>query len=287
MTIFPKLSYIKSNYKEQQYKMAYTTWGIKERSDKTLFCVHGLFRNSKDFDFIAEYFVKQGYFVVCPDIVGRGESDYLEDYKGYTLENYIKDLLSLIALLDLQNIDFIGFSMGGILGMLLCNIQPTPIKKLVLVDIGMKIESQGLMRIANYVQNNMIFDSFDIAKNSIKENLKTFGKLSEEMLDIIINNNITFNENKKYVYKADPKLGLSIKESIINTDSTDLSPYWNNINNPVLIIRGEISDLLSRETVIEMCKKPNTEAVEIKEAGHAPFLYLEEHFKILEQFFKK
>ncbi len=287
MNIFPNLNFMQSSYKNQNYRVAYTTWGSREKSKKVLFCVHGLLRNSRDFDFVAEYFVKKGYFVICPDIVGRGNSDYLNDYTGYNLEVYMKDICSLFGLYDLQQVDYIGFSMGGILGMLASNIPLQLIKNLVLVDIGYKIEPIGLMRILNYASESTTFDSLEQANEVIKKNLTTFGPLSNELFNVIIGNVLTLNNEKKYVYKVDPNLSLSFKDALNAVNAINLLPYWENINIPVLIIRGENSDLLSREVMLDMCKKPKTYSVEIKDSGHAPFLYNDEHFKILENFFNK
>ena len=114
------------------HRMAYTEWG-DPRNSRVLICVHALTRNCRDFDFLARALASH-YRVVCPDIAGRGLSDWLKDPAGYAIPNYVADVVTLIARLDVETVDWVGISMGGLIGMALASMDKTPVRRLVVQE---------------------------------------------------------------------------------------------------------------------------------------------------------
>ena len=131
------------------HRMAYTEWGGRD-NPRVLVCVHGLTRNGRDFDMLAQALAAD-FRVVCPDVVGRGRSGRLRDPSGYAIPQYVADMVTLIARLDVDSVDWLGTSMGGMIGMALAAQDDTPVRRLVLNDVGPVITSESLERIATYV----------------------------------------------------------------------------------------------------------------------------------------
>lgn len=283
--LMPRTNYIQCKNQFEEYKMYYTTWGVQEESHKTLICVHGLNRNGRDWDYVGKHFARLGYFVVAPDIVGRGNSDYLTNPAGYDVPFYAMDIIKLIQVLQLRDIDYIGTSMGGIIGMTIAASPQNPIKHLVLNDIGAEIESSGLRRIAGYSVSQPEYASYLEAKNSLITISKDFGDLPDDVWEEMSRNSLQKNANGKYELKRDVNLakpfnGNKFEENIL------LWAYWEKVIIPTLIIRGVNSDILSDATVAKM-QQSNLKAksVEVANAGHAPFLYSLDHFAFLQEFF--
>src|SRR5262245_5901050 len=130
--------------------LAYLDWG-EERSAKTLVCVHGLTRCARDFDFLAREMTSRGYRVICPDVAGRGDSDWLKDPMDYAVPTYVKDMLMLLANLELESVHWVGTSLGGLIGMALAAIPGSPVKRAVLNDVGPVLTAAALRRIGEYV----------------------------------------------------------------------------------------------------------------------------------------
>lgn len=265
--------------------MFYTSWGNQDLCEKTLICIHGLNRNSRDWDFVGNYFSKQGYFVIAPDIVGRGNSDYLKDFMGYDILYYVSDIFVMIQTLGLKNIDFIGTSMGGLIGMAMAAMSHNPIRKLVLNDIGAEIERTGLSRILGYSSSQPDFDTYTLAKDYLINISRDFGDLPENVWEYYVQNSLQKNASGKYELKRDVNLSKPFAIATSIDKNMKLWAYWEKVKTPTLIIRGEHSDILSQSTIKRMQDiNPNTNTVEVKKAGHAPYLYNETHFKCLEKF---
>lgn len=315
----PQVNYIKCKNDTEEYRMSYTAWGNQEHSHTTLICVHGLNRNSRDYDYIGRHFAGLGYYVIAPDLVGRGNSDYLQYPMRYDIPTYIMDLLLLIKTLGLTNIAWLGTSLGGIVGMNIAAIMPGLLQKLILVDIGAEIESVGLARIAAYSSTRPDFETYESAKQYLIEVSSDFGDLPDEVWEYFTRNSVQKNMQSKYELKRDMNLMKpALNAASVKTDGDNLAPAntepvgtdsvetestktpdsktpikenmqmwaeWTKILIPVLVIRGEQSDILSVDTVNKM-KQTNTNmiSVEIANAGHAPFLYNQSHFDLLSNF---
>jgi pimeloyl-ACP methyl ester carboxylesterase len=281
----PQINYVTCRNFKQEYRMFYTAWGNQEECSKTLICIHGLNRNGRDWDYIGNYFSKHGYYVIAPDIVGRGNSDYLKDPMQYDIPFYVADIFVMIQTLGLTNIDFIGTSMGGLIGMAMAAMSQNPIRKMALNDIGAEIERAGLARISGYSAKQPDFDTYTLAKDYLINISRDFGDLPENVWDYYALNSLQKNSAGKYELKRDVNLFKPLAAASPSDKNLELWPYWDKIKIPTLVIRGEHSDILSQKTVDKMWEiNPNTQTVQVNKAGHAPYLYSEEHFSFLDKF---
>ncbi|MDX1528912.1 MAG: alpha/beta hydrolase [Gammaproteobacteria bacterium] len=252
------------------HRIHYQEWGARNDAN-TLVCVHGLTRNSHDFDFLAAK-LSEHYRVVCPDLAGRGESDWLEDPKHYNLIQYNADMNALIARLGCEQVDWIGTSLGGLLGMILASMPRSPIRKLVINDIGPYLPHAALYRLGRYVGQAPDFEDFESARAYLTEVYAPFGPLTEETWHRLVKNSIRQDDDGRYRLRYDPRIGDSFRKTI-SVLHFSLWKYWDEVRCPVLIIRGKESDFLSRETAEEMCRRGDkVELVEIDGVGHTPML---------------
>lgn len=285
MQALPQTNYLECNNGKESYRIFYTAWGRQDCCDKTLLCAHSLNRNSRDWDFVASYFVKHGYYVVAPDIVGRGNSDHLIDYNRYDIKYYTLDMLDLIQKLELKNVDFIGTSMGGIIGMSLAVLPHSTIKKLILNDIGAEVEYSGLSRIAAYTKDNMVFNTFNEAKDYVQQIARPFGDLNSELFEYLTISCVQKNSYGKYEFKRDANINKIFDITTTPTDNFKMWEMWQQIKLPTLVIHGSQSDVLSSSTITKMQEiNPLTQRVEVENAGHAPYLYNDDHMKLLHKF---
>ncbi|MBP6203885.1 MAG: alpha/beta fold hydrolase, partial [Azonexus sp.] len=148
------------------HRMAYTEWGARD-NPRVLMCVHGLTRNGRDFDALAEA-MSGHYRVICPDVVGRGQSGHLRDPAAYGIAQYVADMVTLIARLNVDTVHWVGTSMGGLIGMALGAQEGTPIRKMVLNDVGPVITAESLHRIGTYVGTNPDWATFEEALAFVK-----------------------------------------------------------------------------------------------------------------------
>ncbi len=248
-------------------ELAYYDWRGPEGA-AAIFCVHGLSRNKKDFRSLAAA-VAGEFRVVCPDVVGRGESEWLGDKRGYTYPNYAADLIGLIEHLGIGPVAWVGTSMGGILGMMVASARPDLVQRLVLNDVGADVDSAGVKRILGYVGKRHRFDSKQDAMAYIREILAPFGVTSEDEWEALYD--ATFVEKNGGVeFAYDPAIVSPAPGAV--PAPLNYWDEWSRIACPVLILRGADSDLLSRATVLRMCERKGTRSVEIAGCGHAPAL---------------
>ncbi|HAT1776385.1 alpha/beta hydrolase [Legionella pneumophila] len=269
------------------HHIAYTEWGIFEPELPTVICVHGYTRNSRDFDELANYLSSKGRHVFCPDIAGRGDSSWFKNPRDYNFTQYVKDMTVLMARTNAHQIDWIGTSMGGIIGMILAAMPNSPINKLVLNDIGPQIPIHGLRRIAKYAGKDPDFKNLEEAKQHFKASYADFGITNEKQWDIFTKNSVEQRGPNLYVTKMDPAIKKS--KSILQIISEffrhphkalegifydiNLWSIWKQIECPVLVIHGVNSDILTSEIITQMKKTHAlTEVYEVENAGHAPAL---------------
>jgi pimeloyl-ACP methyl ester carboxylesterase len=245
----------------------YTEWG-DPANKRVLICVHGLTRNARDFDYVAER-LADAYRVICPDVVGRGRSDWLRDASDYTYPVYCTDMATLIASLHAETVDWLGTSMGGILGMFLAATPGSPVRKLVLNDVGSFIPKAALERIGQYVGREPVFDSLDALEAAMRS-VSPFGQLSAEQWRHLSLHVARQDEDGRWRFRYDPGIAKNFHAAPIA--DIDLSRYWNAFHGPALVIRGEQSDLLTAQTLGEMCRRPHTERLLVPDTGHAPML---------------
>lgn len=246
--------------------MRYVEWGDPHNM-RVLVCVHGLTRNARDFDYLAERLQDQ-YRVVCVDVAGRGRSDWLRDPADYNYPVYCGDLTTLIARLGVETVDWLGTSMGGIIGMIMASMEQSPVRKLVLNDVGVVVPGAALARIGAYVGMVPEFDSIEALETAMRA-ISPFGQLTKEQWRHLAVHAARQDENGKWRMRYDPGIAQNFK---LVAGDVDLRSYWSRVHGPALVIRGDSSDVLPQEALDEMCRRPHTESIVVPDTGHAPML---------------
>ena len=255
------------------YKIAAHRWGNDNNKD-IIFCVHGLARNARDFDFIAEVLAEK-YQVIAFDVVGRGQSDWLVDKTHYNYQTYIEDFSQIIKQMGIKKLNWLGTSMGGIIGMAIAAKYPELIDKIVLNDIGTFIPKAALQRIAKYVSIIPEFENVAAAKDFFKMILVNFGIKEEEHWDHIVEHSIAMQENGKYTMLYDPGIAQLFRGVEISAiEDVNIREEWQKVAfKKMLIVRGEKSDVFPADDLEYMINsKPNIQSLLIKGVGHAPAL---------------
>jgi pimeloyl-ACP methyl ester carboxylesterase len=279
LNLFSRQNHLLSLNPQGFHKIAYVEWG-DENNPRVLICAHGLTRNSRDFDFLAES-LSNTYRIVCPDLIGRGESDYLGIPAFYNFSQYLNDMATLLARLNTNEVHWLGTSLGGIIGMMLASQPHSPIKSLILNDIGMIIPSTALQRIETYARNTPSFSSFKEARDYFQIILAPFGILEPEKWDHITKYGTKQDKNGKFHLSYDPAIGKIYVNKVI--PSVHLETYWQSVSCPVLVLRGEESDFLFPSIITKMLySQPDAKIVTIPYCGHAPSLMVPEQIKIIE-----
>jgi pimeloyl-ACP methyl ester carboxylesterase len=251
------------------HRVSYLEWGDPRNRDVVV-CVHGLTRNGRDFDDLARA-LSGRWRVVCPDVVGRGDSDRLADPMLYGVPQYVKDMVTLVARLDVEALSWVGTSMGGLIGMALAAQPGTPIQRLVLNDAGPVISLVSLQRIASYVGNTRMFSAIEEAEAYVRLICAPYGPHSDAQW-----RQITEAWVKKEEAGWRPNYDVHIADVFRATmpdKDLDIWPVYDAVRCPTLVLRGDLSDLLSRQTTLEMARRgPKASIFEIKGVGHAPTL---------------
>ncbi len=259
------------------HRMAYVGWGDGGRGHRRpVICVHGLTRNGRDFDRLAAILSADRY-VICPDVVGRGQSDWLADAAGYNYAQYCADMTALIARLGVEEVDWIGTSMGGLIGLMLAARPKSPIRRLVLNDVGPFIPAQALRRLSGYVGKDPIFDDLAGVEAYLRQTHATFGSLDDGAWRHLAAHSHRRLPDGRFGLAYDPAIGQGLAAAA--AVDIDLSPLWQAVQCPVLALRGAESDLLLAETAQAMAAKAMV--VEIPGVGHAPSLMVSTQIEIL------
>lgn len=252
------------------HEIAYVDWGPVHARVPAI-CVHGLSRQGRDFDYLAAALAAAGRRVICPDLVGRGQSGRLRDPDEYVLPQYCADMNALIAHSGAEQVDWIGTSLGGLIGIVLAGLPGNPIRRLVVNDIGPFLPWAGLARIGSYV-SAMPADFRDLGEVEayFRAVLAPFGNLSNEQWGHITRHSVAWHASReRYVMLCDPQIVRAFRNPWHY--SLDLWKYWTSITAPILVIRGVDSDLLPADLAREMVRRnPRTTIVEIEGCGHAP-----------------
>lgn len=265
------------------HRMAYTEWG-DPGNRKVLVCAHGLTRNGRDFDFLAQA-LADDYRVVCPDVVGRGRSDWLGVKSDYGFPLYVADMITLLARLDADTVHWVGTSMGGIIGMLIASQPHTPISRLVLNDVGPVITAASLRRIGEYVGRAPKFPSMAAAEAWIREVSAPFGPLTDAQWQHLTHHSVRPVQGG-FAMVYDPGLGDVFRETPILLD-VNLWDVYKAVRCPTLAIRGAESDLLERSVFEQMALSgPQAGLAEIPGVGHAPMLMDEAQIGLVRDFLR-
>jgi len=252
------------------HRIAYLEWGDPRNRD-VLVCVHGLTRSSRDFDDLARALCGQ-FRVVCPDVAGRGDSDRLPDPMLYSVPQYVSDMVTLIARLDVEAVSWVGTSLGGLTGMALAAQTATPVSKLVLNDAGPVIAKASLERIAAYIGLSPVFAGIEQAEEYVRTISAPFGPHSDAQWRFLTETWLRKNEDGSLRPHYDPRIAEAFRAAIPEKD-LELWHLYDAVHCPTLVLRGEHSDLLSRDTANEMTRRgPKARVIEIPGVGHAPTL---------------
>ncbi len=293
------------------HRVAYTEWGDAQ-NPHVVVCVHGLSRNSRDFDRIAAA-LETDHRVVCMDVVGRGDSDWLEIKSGYSFSTYLSDAASLIArvttpiaggLLErLQarlrgspsavKLDWIGTSMGGLIGMLLAAKPGSPIRRLVMNDVGAFVAWDALIRLKGRVGDETRFATREEVEGYVRKTCASFGELDDAYWQHLADHAAVREDDGSYRLRYDPAISRSLPvhldpELPIGPEflrGIDLWAIWDAVACPVLVLRGADSDVLPRGTVEEMQRrKPDLKVVEFPGIGHVPALASPDQIEVVRAF---
>jgi pimeloyl-ACP methyl ester carboxylesterase len=252
------------------HRIAYLEWG-DPANQRVLVCVHGLTRCARDFDALATA-LGDRYRVVCPDIAGRGDSAWLADPMSYQIPQYVSDMVTLIARLDVEGVHWLGTSMGGLIGMALAAQPGTLVRKLVINDAGPVVSKVSLERIATYVGMAPVFPDFAAAEKYVRAVCATFGPHSDAEWHFLTEAVVRRNADGSLRQHYDPQIGVPFRASMPEKD-LELWPLWDAIRCPTLLLRGAQSDLLSAATAAEMAARgPKPTVIEFPGVGHAPTL---------------
>lgn len=264
------------------HHLAYMEWG-DENNPNVLICVHGLMRNACDFEEFASELSKE-YRVLAVDVVGRGQSDWLQNYQNYNYGTYVSDLLNLCFSLNLTQVDWVGTSMGGLIGMTIASLPNSPIRKLVLNDIGAYVPQAALQRIATYIsQKAPHFADLNAAELYFREIYQPFGVLSDAQWQHIAKHSVrtTPEGDLTLIYDPNiPKAFIPEGQTAESIQAVELWELWKNVQCPTLILRGEESDLLLTEVVAQMQQgRENVHSITVPKVGHAPSLMIPEQIE--------
>lgn len=263
------------------HRIAYREWGDRS-NPRVLVCVHGLTRCARDFDRLAAA-MSDRYRVVCPDVAGRGDSDWLPEPTLYQLPQYVADMVTLIARLDVERVHWVGTSMGGLIGMALASFPRTPVARLVLNDAGPVISKASLERIATYV-GARTFPTLEAAEQYVRAVSAPFGPHSDAEWRFLTEVVVRRNADGTWRLHYDPAIAEPLRASMPEKD-LELWHLWDPVRCPTLVLRGAESDLLSRETCATMAERgPKARIVEIAGVGHAPTLMHEDQIALVRDF---
>jgi pimeloyl-ACP methyl ester carboxylesterase len=233
-------------------------------------CVHGLTRSGRDFDALAAALAAAGRRVFCPDLPGRGASDWLPNPALYQPPIYSQALSHLLARMD-GPVDWVGTSLGGICGMGIAATPGNTIRRMVLNDIGAVIPASALQRIRSYINlPSPVFADIAALEAHLRAVHAPFGNLSDAEWRHLAEISARRDAEGALRLHYDPAITHAFSAGDV-TD-IDLSPFWAAIAIPVLILRGASSDVLPADVAALMAQKPSTSLIEIAEAGHAPAL---------------
>ncbi|MDO9199722.1 alpha/beta fold hydrolase [Rhodoferax sp.] len=292
----PTLNYVLCPDAAGGHRMAYWEWG-NPQSTHVVVCVHGLSRQGRDFDVLARALCARAgdtIRVVCPDVVGRGQSDWLKDPMGYQIPNYAADMLVLLAQLKPATLDWVGTSMGGLIGLVVCGQPglplPVPVRRLVLNDVGPIIQWQALQRIGEYLGQSGHFASVQQAADAMWALSSSFGPhtpaqwlaLSRHMVKPV--GDATGSVKLHY----DPAIAVPFRAMTQETALQSEAMLWqvyDHITASTLLLRGALSDLLSHETALAMTQRgPRARLVEFEGVGHAPTFIADDQVQTVASF---
>ena len=272
----PRLDHVQCLDSRGLHRMAYWEWG-DPANPHVVVCVHGLSRQGRDFDELARDLARDRR-VVCPDVVGRGRSDWLRDPMGYSIPGYVADMVTLLARLRAGTVDWVGTSMGGLIGMGVAALEGSPVRRLVLNDVGPTIQPVALQRIGTYLGQPAHWDTLDEAADALWSISQGFGPHTREQWLALTRPQLVPDEARGGGFKPhyDPAIAVPFRAITPELAAAGEAMLWagyERLRCSTLLLRGRDSDLLSHETAMAMTERgPKARLVEFAGVGHAPML---------------
>ena len=274
----PRLAHVQCLDSRGLHRMAYWEWG-DAANPRVLLCVHGLNRQGRDFDKLARD-MADSYRVVCPDVVGRGRSDWLKDPSGYQIPAYAGDMLALLAQLRPGVLDWVGTSMGGLIGMVVAGQPglplPVPVRRLVLNDVGPAIRWAAIERIKTYLGDTGRFESLEAAAAAMRAISASFGPHTDAQWLALSRPMVRPLEGQggALTLHYDPAIAVPVRATTAEASAQGEALLWqlyDNIQARTLLTRGADSDMLTPDTAAAMAQRgPKARVVEFAGVGHAP-----------------
>ncbi len=261
--------------------MRWVEWGPEDGAP--VMCVHGLTRNGRDFDILAQALAAEGRRVICPDLPGRGGSDWLPEAGLYQPPTYVVALGHLLARIDAPWIDWVGTSLGGICGMLAAIIPGHPVRRMVLNDVGALIPKHSLERIRDYVGTEGVFPDIAALEVYLRRVHGSFGALSDSEWRHLAEHSARACEGGVALH-YDPAIARPMQDGPI--EALDLWALWEAITLPVLLIRGAESDLLPADVAARMADRAGVRLAEVRNCGHAPALMAPDQVELVASFLR-
>lgn len=287
----PRLRFVNCLDATGLHRMAYWEWAGPSADAPVLVCVHGLSRQGRDFDALARL-MSDRYRVICPDVVGRGRSGWLRQPAGYQIPTYVSDMVALLARLDTEQVDWVGTSMGGLIGLGLASLPrpegvPGAIRRLVLNDVGPAIRYEALQRIGTYLGKAPRFASLAEGAAYLRGISEGFGPHTDDEW-LALSAPQFREEGGEWTSHYDPAIALpfaAVTPELAAAGEAMLWAAYDQLRCPTLLIRGADSDLLTRETAQAMAQRgPGARLVELPGVGHAPTLIHADQTAIVRDF---
>jgi pimeloyl-ACP methyl ester carboxylesterase len=273
-------------------RMAYWLWQDPQcaHPERVVVCVHGLTRQGRDFDVLARALAPQ-VTVVCPDVAGRGGSDWLADPLQYHVGTYVQDMVAMLAQLGARDVAWVGTSMGGLIGMAMAALPASPIRRLVLNDVGPAITKASLLRIAEYVGKAPAFDSVQAGADYMRVLAPGFGPHTPEQW-LALSAPMLKPQGDQWIMHYDPAIAaplamlqLEQADELLAQGEAAAWATYDAIGATTLVLRGEQSDLLTPETVQAMALRgPRASSVTIEGVGHAPTIVADDQVALVQRF---
>jgi pimeloyl-ACP methyl ester carboxylesterase len=281
----PRLNHVACLDAAGLHRMAYWEWG-DPANPKVLVCVHGLSRQGRDFDTLAAA-LQDEYRVVCPDVVGRGRSDWLDQPAGYQIPSYVADMVTLIARLDVPRVHWVGTSMGGLIGMGLSALKGSPVERLVLNDVGPALEASALARIGGYLGRPARFQTLEEGADALRAISAGFGPHTREQW-LALSTPMLKADGDGWILHYDPRIGDAFRAATPEAAKLGEAMLWaayDALRCPTLVLRGAESDLLSPATAQAMTERgPKARLHEFAGVGHAPMLNSPDQVAVVREF---
>jgi len=298
----PLLEFVQCPHPEGQHRMAYWRWGDPQ-ARHVVVCAHGLTRQGRDFDSLAKALVvksSKALQVICPDLTGRGQSEWLSNAAGYQIPQYASDMLSMLGQIQaqlgpdggVQNLDWVGTSMGGLIGMVLAGQAglplPTPIRRLVLNDVGPAITWSSVQRMQTYVGQFGLYQNLDEVASVLRALSQGFGPVPDDLWREMSSHMTRPGADGALTLHYDPQIGVPVRAMTQEAAAVGEAALWalyDQIQAKTLLIRGQDSDLLTPETAHEMTLRgPRARLETWPGFGHAPTLTSAEQMEVVAQF---